>query len=156
MAFLGNLGYRSLFFLTLNIFYYPLLCAKFLLRNQLTAIWLLLVDNLLLGRFSLCLKLWHFNWDVSWCGPLSVLHKVRKAFQHYFSNRFSVPCLLFSFQQPHETSVVILLLAEAPYTVLIFLGSSCFLLFWLDIFCFLNFQLANLILCIISFSIDSF
>ena len=54
----------------------PILPARFPLRSQLIVLWELFVGNsllflLLLLGFSI-LNLWHFNYDVSWCGPFWV------------------------------------------------------------------------------------
>ena len=131
--------------MTLYISCHFLLPATFLLRNQLTVLWELpcrfvTAFLLLLLRFSFAFSLWHFNYDVSWCGPFGCLGlcaswtcmsissaKLRKFSVIILSNRFSISCSLFSFQYPHDAYAGTLeVVPEAPYNILIFLDSSLF------------------------------
>ena len=87
----------------------------------------------------------HFNYDVSWCGPLwahlvwdvicffnlyvSFLHQLGK-FSVIFQIGFQFLALslsLFSFQHSHDADVGMLEVAlEAPYTILMLLDSYFF------------------------------
>ena len=104
--------------MTLNISCQSFLACKVSLRNYLTVLWelscsLLSAFLLPLLRFFSILNLWHFNYDVSWSGPLcihlvwdslcyldlhvSFLHKLGKFSFIIFSDSFPVSCSFFSF-----------------------------------------------------------
>lgn len=80
----------------------------------------LIVFLLLLLRSLFILILWHFNYDVSWCGSLGwpclglsvipgfacFLHQVRKVFSHYSSEQVFCPFHTFlSLQNPLNVNV---------------------------------------------------
>ena len=100
--------------MTLNISCQSFLACKVSLRHYLTITSRHLTSFLLpLLRFFSILNLWHFNYDVSWSGPLcihlvwdslcyldlhvSFLHKLGKFSFIIFSDSFPVSCSFFSF-----------------------------------------------------------
>ena len=110
----SNLGGRSLLSITLNTSCQSLLACKVSFEksaDSLTGIPLQVTNFFSFAAFkilSLSLNLLHFNFDVSWCGPLRVqlvwdslcflnlhvyfLHQIREVFFIIFSNKFSVSC----------------------------------------------------------------
>ena len=113
-AFAGqsNLGCRSLLFMTLSISCQPLLACKVSFEKSAGSLLgtpLQVTNFFSLSAFeSFIFDLWHFNYDVSWSGPLCIhlvwyslcfldlmsisFTKLEKFSFIIFSNRFLISC----------------------------------------------------------------
>ena len=116
----SNLGYRFPFFMILNISCQSLLACKVSFEKPAnsfmgTPLQVTLCFFLAAFKILFIFNLWHFTYDVSWCGPLWVqlvsdslcfldlhvyfLHQIREVFFHYFfkqSSNFLLSLLLLA------------------------------------------------------------
>ena len=147
----------------------PFWPAKFLLRNQLTVLWELPCRQLTafflrLLRFSLsltfgiviimCLGVGLFEFILfgalctSWTCTSISFTRLGKYYIIISSNKFSIPGPLPS---PSGTPMVWifspLMVSWGPLNYSHFLDSFLFLMFWLGVFCYLVFKIADLVLC---------
>ena len=140
IALLGRviLRYRSLLFMTLNISCQSLLAYKVSFEKSTDSLMgiPLKVTTFLLLLFIF--KLWHFNFDVSWSGPLCIhlvwdalcvldlnvhfFHQIREIFFHcFFKMISSFLVFLFSFWCPYGGNAGMLeLVPEPAYSIFIF------------------------------------
>ena len=129
------------------------------------------------NSFSCCFKdslfvlnLWHFNYDVSWYGPLGsscsgfctswtwmcISSSILEIFLVIISsNRFSIPWSLFSLSGTTMMQILLyLMLSQRPLKLYLF-KIIFFFLFQLVVFCYLVFQIADSFLCFIKCAVDS-
>ena len=114
----SSLGCRPLVLITWNIFCHSLLAWSVSSEKSVLSLlglhcMLLPVSPLLPLRFSLCLGIFHFNYDVSCSGPLWIplawhslcfldlcdffSPQIREIFHHYFFKQVFYPLFVFSF-----------------------------------------------------------
>ena len=138
---LNNLGFRSLFFITLNACCQSLLACKVYFEKSAaslrrTPLQVTCCFSLAAFKFLFIFNLWHFNYDGSQCGPLWVqlvwdtlcfldlyvylLHQIKEVFLHYFFN-YVFNFFLFLFSHSYDSDVGTFGdVLESSYTLLIF------------------------------------
>ena len=147
----SNFGYRSWLFMTLNISCQSHLGCKVSFEKSTDSLMglLLQVTNCFsfaaFKTFSLYLCHQHFNYDVSWSGPLCIhlvwdsvlpglaclfLSPNQERFVYFFKQISNFLLFFFSFWHLYDTNIGMLeVVPGAAYTILIFLDSSFFLFF---------------------------
>ena len=83
------------------------------------------------------------------------LHQIREVLFHYFFKYVFNFLFFFFLWHLYDENVGMPEAPEAAYTILIFFMDSFFFLFWLDVFCFLMFQIIDLILSFIHSTVVS-
>ena len=137
------------------------------------ASFLRILPFLWIGGCFFVLEFCHFNYDVSWNGPLWVplawdslwfldlcdffSHQIREIFHHYFFKQVFCLLLFFSFWYPYYTDIIVSCCPAFPLTPLhSFWASFPFLAHSGSFFFYLVLQFSDPILCFIKPAFDSF